>query len=228
MTATDPINTPVIREGEIEEIARQIYEWMPHILEASIGVRGPGCADYATWEQLGENVREKFRTKVDAILAILARHRQSEGVGSGPDVERAREIISSIAVSDMVGKCGWATYKQAKEGLAQALTALDRPQTDGGEDVTGALALIDELIAKPSSCEFHGINGVLKNKLLTIRMQLERTTPQTDGEAQTQPALELAREAVELMYAKRDKLSETEWSVCRRDVLSALRAGGDA
>jgi hypothetical protein len=52
-----------------EAVARQLYAWSPCILEESIGCDGPGSCKVATWEQVADVVRNKFREQA-AILAL--------------------------------------------------------------------------------------------------------------------------------------------------------------
>lgn len=59
-------------------------------------------------------------------FAVAAAHREAAVAELRAENERLRQIVGSICISDMVGKMGWKSYKQAQEGL---LTALSQKET---------------------------------------------------------------------------------------------------
>ena len=50
---------------------------------------------------------------------------------------RLRAIVEQTPISAMVGKCGWKTWEQARDGMAAALSASPIAPTDTGRSPSG-------------------------------------------------------------------------------------------
>ena len=96
-----------------------------NIDEKALGVQFYGIgsefgAHEALWSYLVNAVPE--------ILALLEADKDERVAALEAENVRLREIVSAVPISEMVGKCGWKNWGQARDGLTHAL---GKDQADG-------------------------------------------------------------------------------------------------